>query len=76
MNSPALSLWIVPTTRIGVSRPALRSASVNRLETRVIVYDDERISAPAVDRWEERSSEVDARVEFASAQEAHEGAAA
>eukprot|EP00965_Chrysotila_dentata_P154716 5112065-Pleurochrysis_carterae.AAC.1 len=25
-NLPALSLWIVPTTRVGVSRPALRSA--------------------------------------------------
>eukprot|EP00965_Chrysotila_dentata_P059272 1967539-Pleurochrysis_carterae.AAC.1 len=25
-NSPALSLWIVPTTRVGVSRPALRRA--------------------------------------------------
>eukprot|EP00965_Chrysotila_dentata_P031546 1051795-Pleurochrysis_carterae.AAC.3 len=26
-NSPALSLWIVPTIRVGVSRPAFRRAA-------------------------------------------------
>eukprot|EP00965_Chrysotila_dentata_P149212 4927943-Pleurochrysis_carterae.AAC.1 len=25
-NSPALSLWSVPTTRVGVSRPSFKSA--------------------------------------------------
>eukprot|EP00965_Chrysotila_dentata_P237696 6202065-Pleurochrysis_carterae.AAC.1 len=29
-NSPALSLWIVPTTRVGVSRPALRGRQNQR----------------------------------------------
>eukprot|EP00965_Chrysotila_dentata_P085423 2817986-Pleurochrysis_carterae.AAC.4 len=58
-NSPALSLWIVPTTRVGVSRPEFRRADVHCLKSGVLIYDHQRVAAPSVDGREDRAGQID-----------------
>eukprot|EP00965_Chrysotila_dentata_P081398 2687449-Pleurochrysis_carterae.AAC.1 len=57
-NSPALSLWILLTTRVGVSRPALRRAAKPARDFRMYVGASHSIYTRLVIRRVTRENQV------------------